>query len=70
RPLVLQLLILLITTLAVDVVVMHGYAFLASRLRALLRTPGARRVQNRIFGGVLMAMGASLLAVGRTGQAA
>lgn len=70
RPLALQLLILLITTLAVDVVVMHGYAFLASRLRTLLRTPHARRVQNRVFGGVLMAMGASLLAVGRTGQAA
>ncbi|MDO5087309.1 MAG: LysE family transporter [Comamonadaceae bacterium] len=70
RPLAWQLLILLATTLAVDVVVMHGYAFLASRLRALLRTPRARRVQNRVFGGVLMAMGASLLAVGRAGSAA
>ncbi|MDO5289189.1 MAG: LysE family transporter [Pseudomonadota bacterium] len=65
RPLALQLLILLATTLSTDVVVMHGYAFLASRLRALLRTPRARRVQNRVFGGVLMGMGASLLAVGR-----
>lgn len=68
RPLALQLLILLATTLATDVVVMHGYAFLASRLRALLRSPGARRVQNRVFGGVLMGMGASLLAVGRAAK--
>ena len=54
RPLLLQLLILLVTTLAVDTVVMHGYALLASRLRALLRSARARRTQNRVFGGVLM----------------
>jgi homoserine/homoserine lactone efflux protein len=36
QPLALQLAILLVTTLAVDSVVMHGYAFLASRLRALM----------------------------------
>ena len=63
RPLLLQLLILLVTTLAVDTVVMHGYALLASRLRALLRSARARRTQNRVFGGVLMGMGASLLMV-------
>ncbi|MDO5625340.1 MAG: LysE family transporter [Pseudomonadota bacterium] len=70
RPLALQLLVLLVTTLAVDCVVMHGYALIASRLRALLRSAGARRAQNRVFGGVLMAMGASLLMVGRAARSA
>lgn len=69
RPLLLQLLILLVTTLAVDTVVMHGYALLASRLRALLRSARARRTQNRVFGGVLMGMGASLLMVDRASKA-
>ncbi len=66
RPLWLQLLILLATTLFADVIVMHGYAFLASRAQRWLATAKARRTQNRVFGGVLMAMGASLFMVKRT----
>jgi homoserine/homoserine lactone efflux protein len=66
RPLWLQLLLLLVTSVAVEMVVMHGYAFLASRAQRWLATARARRVQNRVFGGVLMAMGASLLLVKRT----
>lgn len=69
KPLALQLAILLVTTLAVDSVVMHGYAFLASRLRALMQSVRARRAQNRMFGGVLMGMGASLLMVDRVSKA-
>jgi homoserine/homoserine lactone efflux protein len=69
RPLALQLAILLTTTVLVDLVVMHGYAFLASRLRQWLRSARARRTQNRVFGGVLMAMGASLLLVDRAARA-
>ena len=65
RSLWLQLLVLLVTTIAVDLVVMHGYAFLASRAQRWLATAKARRAQNRVFGGVLMAMGASLLLVKR-----
>ena len=65
KPLALQLAILLVTTLAVDSVVMHGYAFLASRLRALMQSVRARKTQNRVFGGVMMGMGASLLMVDR-----
>lgn len=60
RPLWLQLLVLLATTVMVDVTVMHGYAWLAARLQGVLRTVRARRAQNRVFGGVLMAMGAFL----------
>jgi homoserine/homoserine lactone efflux protein len=67
RPLWLQLLILLLTTVGVDLVVMHGYAFLASRAQRWLSTAKARRAQSRVFGGVLMAMGASLLLVKRGG---
>jgi len=65
RPLWLQLLVLLVTTIGVDLVVMHGYAYLASRAQRWLATAKARRAQNRVFGGVLMAMGASLLLVKR-----
>ena len=69
KPLALQLAMLLVTTLAVDSVVMHGYAFLASRLRALMQSVRARKTQNRVFGGVLMGMGASLLMVDRVSKA-
>ena len=69
KPLALQLAILLVTTLAVDSVVMHGYAFLASRQRALMQSVRARKTQNRVFGGVLMGMGASLLMVDRVSKA-
>lgn len=65
RPLWLQLLVLLVTAVGVDVVVMHGYAFLASRAQRWLQSARSQRAQNRVFGGVLMAMGASLLMVKR-----
>ena len=65
RPLLPQLAVLLVTTVAVDTVVMHGYAFTGARLASLLRGAKAQRVQNRVFGGVLMAMGASLMLVRR-----
>ncbi|MFP5466215.1 MAG: LysE family transporter [Gammaproteobacteria bacterium] len=67
RPLWLQLLILLATSIGVDLMVMHGYAFLASRAQRWLATARARRAQNRVFGGVLIAMGASLFMVKRSG---
>jgi len=70
RPMGMQMLILLTTTVAVDLVVMHGYAWLASSLQAWMRGVRARVLQNRVFGGVLMAMGASLLMVRRGAGAA
>ena len=69
RPLALQLAILLATTVTTDLVVMHGYAALAASLSAWLRSVRARRAQNRVFGGVLMAMGAGLLMVDRAARA-
>jgi len=66
RSLWVQLPLLLVTAVVVDVVVMHGYAYLASRAQRWLATAKARRAQNRVFGGVLVAMGASLLLVKRS----
>lgn len=62
----LQLLILMLTAVAVDTVVMHGYAFLASSAQRWMATPRAQRNQNRLFGSVLMGMGAALLMVKRS----
>ena len=68
RPLWTQLLVMAATTVTVDVVVMHGYAFGASALRRLMRSARAVRTQNRVFGGLLMAVGAGLFFVKRGGQ--
>lgn len=65
RPLWGQLLILMLTMGVVDTVVMHGYAFTGARLAHWLRGERAQRLQNRVFGGVLMGMGTSLLFVRR-----
>ena len=68
RPLWSQLLVIAVTTLAVDTVVMHGYAASASAMRRLLRSAQAVRTQNRVFGGLLMAVGAGLFFVKRSGE--
>ncbi|WP_050477201.1 LysE family transporter [Herbaspirillum rhizosphaerae] len=60
QPLWLQLLLMAITMVAVDLVVMHGYAFAASRMQRFFRDAKAVKVQNRFFGGVLMLVGAGL----------
>lgn len=70
RPLWLQLLVIALTTLAVDTVVMHGYAFAASRLQTLFKNAQAIKLQNRLFGGLLMAVGAGLFFVKRSQQIA
>lgn len=65
RPLWPQLLAMAATTVAVDVTVMHGYAAGASALRRLLNSAKALRAQNRVFGGLLMCVGAGLFFVKR-----
>ncbi|WP_042883918.1 LysE family transporter [Cupriavidus necator] len=60
-----QLAILAATMCGVDLVVMHGYALLASRMQGLFRNARAVRWQNRFFGSVLMAVGAALFFVRR-----
>ncbi|MDO8720417.1 MAG: LysE family transporter [Polaromonas sp.] len=70
RPLWLQLLVIALTTLAVDTIVMHGYAFAASRLQTLFKNAQAIQLQNRVFGGLLMAVGTGLFFVKRSQQVA
>ena len=69
RPLAPQLAILAVTMLAVDTTVMHSYAAGASALRGLMRSARAMRNQNRVFGGLLMAVGTGLFFVQRSGEA-
>jgi homoserine/homoserine lactone efflux protein len=64
-PLLPQLAILGVTMVAIDTSVMHGYAFLASSMQRFFRDAHAVRLQNRFFGGVLMAVGALLFFVKR-----
>jgi homoserine/homoserine lactone efflux protein len=65
QPLLPQLAILAATMLVVDVTVMHGYAFLASTMQGYFRDARAIRQQNRVFGDLLMAVGAALFFVKR-----
>jgi homoserine/homoserine lactone efflux protein len=69
RPLAPQLAILAVTMLAVDTTVMHSYAAGASALRGLMRSARAMRNQNRVFGGLLMAVGTGLFFVQRSSEA-
>jgi homoserine/homoserine lactone efflux protein len=69
-PLLPQLLILAATMCSIDLVVMHSYAFLASSMQRFFRDASAVKKQNRVFGGLLMAVGAALFFVKRGGAAA
>jgi homoserine/homoserine lactone efflux protein len=69
-PLLPQLLILAVTMCCIDLVVMHSYAFLASSMQRFFRDAGAVKQQNRVFGGLLMAVGAALFFVKRGGASA
>jgi homoserine/homoserine lactone efflux protein len=60
-----QLVILGVTMCMVDLVVMHSYAFAASRMQRYFRNPRLLKKQNRFFGGILIAIGAALFFVKR-----
>ena len=62
-PLLPQLAILGITMVTIDSIVMHGYAALASSMQRFFRDARAVKLQNRIFGAVLMIMGSLLFLV-------
>ncbi len=64
-PLPPQLAILAATMVSIDMVVMHSYAFTAASLQNLLRDTQAQRLQNKVFGAVLMGVGAALFFVKR-----
>ncbi len=65
QPVLPQLLILAVTMVAIDMTVMHGYALLASTMQGYFRDARAMRIQNRVFGGLLMAVGTALFFVKR-----
>jgi homoserine/homoserine lactone efflux protein len=65
QPLLPQLLILAVTMCAIDTSVMHGYAYLASSMQRYFRDARAVKKQNRVFGGLLMAVGTALFFVKR-----
>ena len=65
QPLWLQLLVMAVTMISVDTLVMSGYAYAASALQHLFRDTQALRIQNRVFGGILMAVGTGLFFVKR-----
>jgi homoserine/homoserine lactone efflux protein len=69
-PLLPQLLILAVTMCCVDLIVMHSYALLAASMQRFFRDASAVRKQNRVFGGLLMAVGAALFFVKRGGATA
>jgi homoserine/homoserine lactone efflux protein len=65
QPLLAQLAILGATMVAIDTTVMHGYALLAASMQRFFREPRAIQLQNRFFGGVLVAVGSLLFFVKR-----
>jgi homoserine/homoserine lactone efflux protein len=64
-PVLPQLAILAVTMVTIDSSVMHGYAFLASRMQRWFRDARAVRLQNLFFGAVLVAVGLLLFFVKR-----
>jgi homoserine/homoserine lactone efflux protein len=62
----LEIAIMALTMFVVDCLVMHGYAGLASKLARFFVDAKAVRWQNRVFGAVLVAVGAAVLLVKRS----
>lgn len=60
QPQAAQYLILGVTTVVVDIIVMIGYAMLATRIAGWIKGPKQMKLLNRIFGGLFMAVGALL----------
>jgi homoserine/homoserine lactone efflux protein len=61
-PLLTQLAILGVTMVAIDSIVMHGYA---ASMQRFMRDPRHMRLQNRVFGAVLVLIGSMLFFVKR-----
>lgn len=68
QPLWQQLIIMTLTMLTADAIMMHVYAFSASRIQYLVRKPRMIRMQNRCFGGALALSGMSLHSYIRGGR--
>ena len=60
QPQLAQFLVLGITTVVVDIIVMIGYATLATRIAVWIKGPKQMKLLNRLFGGMFMAVGVLL----------
>lgn len=69
QPLLPQYAVMALTLVAVDVVVMGGYALFASRLLAWLREPRHVALLNRVFGTLFIGAALALAAVRRQNSA-
>lgn len=65
QPQAMQYLVLGTTTVVVDILVMIGYATLASRISTWIKGPHQMRLLNRIFGSLFIAVGALLASARR-----
>lgn len=62
-----QFLAMGVTLIAVDIIVMLGYATLASQLQRFMRRPAQQRMLNRLFGGLFVAAAVALASFRRQG---
>lgn len=60
QPQVMQYIVLGLTTIVVDIIVMIGYATLATRIAAWIKGPRQMKALNKIFGSLFMLVGALL----------
>ena len=60
QPQIMQYVVLGVTTIVVDIIVMIGYATLATRIAAWIKGPRQLRTLNRIFGSLFVLVGALL----------
>ncbi|HGN9374000.1 TPA: homoserine/homoserine lactone efflux protein [Citrobacter pasteurii] len=60
EPQVMQYVVLGITTIVVDIIVMIGYATLATRIASWIKGPKQMKALNKVFGSLFMLIGALL----------
>ncbi|MCW0354279.1 homoserine/homoserine lactone efflux protein [Pantoea ananatis] len=65
QPLMLQYLVLGVTTVLVDIIVMICYATLATRIAGWIKGPRQMKLMNRVFGGLFIAIGGLLASARR-----
>lgn len=65
-PRLLQFVVMVATMCSVDILVMSGYALLASRFRRAAGSARAVRLQNRFFGGLFVSAGLFLAGASRS----
>lgn len=65
QPQTAQYLVLGVTTVVVDIIVMIGYATLATRIAGWIKGPRQMKLLNRVFGGMFVAVGALLASARR-----